>query len=163
MVVTATLSPSTNTTSIVITNALGATPSGGSDPLTATGGTITTLLPMAVTSLSCNPGTVAPGASSTCTVSLNETAYANAIVALSDNNALLTIPASVTVPIGASSANFIATAGAFTTSQSASVSATLNGALQTTTLGLVAPTLVSAVACNPTTLTLARPPPARSP
>ncbi len=152
VVVTATLSPSTNTTSIVITNALGATPSGGSDPLTATGGTITTLLPMAVTSLSCNPGTVAPGASSTCTVSLNETAYANAIVALSDNNALLTIPASVTVPIGASSANFIATAGAFTTSQSASVSATLNGALQTTTLGLVAPTLVSAVACNPTSV-----------
>ncbi len=53
-VVTATISPSAATVPIGIANALGATQSGGADPLTATGGTITAL-PLALMSLSCNP------------------------------------------------------------------------------------------------------------
>ena len=151
-VVTATISPSTTATYIGIANALGATQSASADPITATGGTITTVVPLSLTSLSCNPGTVASGASTTCTVSLNQTASSGATVALSDNNALLTIPASVTVPAGASSATFIATAGVLTTNQSATITATLNSASQSTTLSMVAPTLVSALACNPTSI-----------
>ena len=151
-VVTATISPSTTATSIAIANALGATQSASAEAITATGGTITTVVPLSLTFLSCNPVTVASGASTTCTVSLNQTASSGATVALSDNNALLTIPASVTVPAGASSARFIATAGALTTNQSATVTATLSGAPQTATLALVAPMLVTALACNPTSV-----------
>src|ERR1019366_1039698 len=69
-------------------------------------------------------------------------------VTLSDNNALLTIPASVAVPAGASSANFTATVGTITTTQSATITATLNRASQSTTLSLAAPMLVSALGCN---------------
>ncbi len=151
-VVTATISPSTTATYIGIANALGATQSASAEAITATGGTITTVVPLSLTSLSCNPGTVASGASTTCTVSLNQAASSGATITLSDNNAPLTIPASVTVPAGASSATFIATAGVLTTNQSATITATLNGASQTASLTLVAPVLISALACNTTTL-----------
>ena len=150
-VVTATVSPSATTVPIGIANALGATQSGGSDPLAATGGTITAL-PLALMSLSCNPATLTSGAATTCSVGLNEVTFTSAVVALSDNNALLTVPASVTVPAGASSANFIATAGSLTTSQSVTVTAALNGTVAAGTLNLVAPTLVSVLTCNPSSV-----------
>src|ERR1039457_1346129 len=53
-VVTATISPSTTATYIGIANALGATQSASSEAITATGGTITTVVPLSLTSLSCN-------------------------------------------------------------------------------------------------------------
>lgn len=147
-VVTVTVSAATT---INVTNALSASIGGKAIATTATGGTVTTV-PLSLTSLSCNPGTVASGASTTCTVGLNEPASSGATVTLSDNNALLTIPASVTVPAGATFANFIVSAGDFPTNQSATITAALNGSLRTTTLTLVAPTLVSALSCNPTSL-----------
>ncbi len=150
-VVTATISASTTTTSIGIANALGATQSGAADPIAATGGTITAL-PLGVASLSCNPGTVTSSASTTCTVGLNQVVVAGATVTLSDNNALLAIPSIVTVPAGASSVSFIGTAGVLPANQSATITATLNGTLQSITLTLVAQTLVSALACNPTSV-----------
>src|ERR1019366_6732746 len=79
---------------------------------------------------------------------LNQSASSGTTVTLSDNNALLTIPASVAVPAGASSANFTATVGTITTTQSATITATLNRASQSTTLSLAAPMLVSALGCN---------------
>ena len=152
-VVTVTISPGTTTTAIGITNALGATPSGGTEPITATGGTITTMAPLSLTILSCNPTSILSGASSTCTASLNQPApTGGAIVALSTNNPLLIVPASVTVSAGDSSANFAAPPGALTTTQSATITATLNGASQTATLSMVAPTLISSLVCNPTSL-----------
>ena len=151
-VVTATMSSSATAASIGITNALGATQSASADPITATGGTITTVVPLGLTSLSCNPATVGSGASTTCTVGLNQAASSGTTVALSDNNALLTIPASVTLPAGASSASFIATAGTLTTNRSVTITATLNSASQTATLSLVAPMLVSTLACNPSSV-----------
>jgi hypothetical protein len=148
-VVTATLSPSTATTSIAIANALGATPSASSDPLSATGGTITTTLPLALTSLSCSPGTLASGASATCTVGLNEAASAGgSTVSLSSNNASLTVPASVNVPASSTSTTFSATVAAIATNQTAAITASLGGSFQSTTLALIAPVLVSALACN---------------
>jgi hypothetical protein len=151
-VVTATISPNTTATAINIANALGATQSASADPIAATGGTITTVVPLSLTSLSCNPNTLASGASTTCTVSLNQSAPSGTTVTLSDNNPLLAIPASVSVPPGAASAIFVATAAVVTANQSASVTAALNGALQSATLSLVAPTLVSTLACNPTSI-----------
>src|ERR1022692_4228175 len=164
-VLTVTLSAASSGATISVTNALSASTAGSAIQTTATGGTITTGVPLSLTSLRCNPGTVASGASTTCTVSLNQSASSGTTVTLSDNNALLTIPASVAVPAGASSANFTATVGTITTTQSATITAnlnratqsatitaTLNRASQSTTLSLAAPMLVSALACNPTSV-----------
>ena len=152
-VVTVTISAGTTATSINITGALGATPSGGTEPIAATGGTITTIPPLGLTLLTCNPTTILAGASSTCTVTLNQPAPAGGtVVVLSDNNALLTVPASVTVAAAAASATFKATAGTPTTTQPATITATLNGASKTATLSLVAAVVVSTLACNSTTL-----------
>src|ERR1022692_1362799 len=147
-VLTVTLSAASSGATISVTNALSASTAGSAIQTTATGGTITTGVPLSLTSLRCNPGTVASGASTTCTVSLNQSASSGTTVTLSDNNALLTIPASVAVPAGASSANFTATVGTITTTQSATITATLNRASQSTTLSLAAPMLVSALGCN---------------
>jgi hypothetical protein len=152
-VATATLSPSTTTTSIAITNALGATPSANSDPLSATGGTVTTILPLILTSLNCSPGTVASGAYATCTVSLNEAAPASGgAISLFSNNASLTVPATVTVAAGSFSTTFSATVAAIATNQTAAITASLSGSLESTTLALIAQVLVSALACNSTNL-----------
>ncbi len=59
-------------------------------------------------------------------------------VTLTSNNPLLTVPASVTVPVGASNATFRATAASFGGNQSATVTATLGGSSETATISLVA-------------------------
>lgn len=149
-VVTATISASTPAASISITKALGATPSGGAAPISATGGTITAVVPISLTFLTCNPTSIPSGGVSTCTVTLNQAAPAGGTsVALSDNNANLTVPASVVVPAGGTSGTFAATAGTLTTTQGATVTASLNGNLLTANLSLVAPVLVSALGCSP--------------
>src|ERR1022692_4264879 len=147
-VLTVTLSAASSGATISVTNALSAPTARSAIQTTATGGTITTGVPLSLTSLRCNPGTVASGASTTCTVSLNQSASSGTTVTLSDNNALLTVPASVTVPANSTSTTFTATVGTITTTRSATLTATLNRASQSTTLSLAAPMLVSALGCN---------------
>jgi hypothetical protein len=152
-VVNATISPGTTVASISVTSALGATQSGSAVPIAATGGTITTSEPLSLTLLTCNPTTVLSGASTTCTVTLNQTApTGGTIVALADNNVLLKVPSSMTVPVGAVSATFAATAGTLITTQSATITASLSGASKTAAVTLVAAVLVSKLTCNPTSL-----------
>jgi uncharacterized protein (TIGR03437 family) len=67
-------------------------------------------------------------------------------------NVTLTTPASVAITAGSTSATFNASTGSFSSNQSATVMATLNGQSQSATVSLVAPMLVSALACNPTSL-----------
>ena len=158
-VVTATLSPATSGTAISVTNALSASAAATAIPTTATGGTIAVGGTFSLTSLICNPGTLASGASTTCTVTLSQAAPAGgSMVALSGNGLALTVPAWVTVPANGTSATFTATAGTITTNQTATVTATLSGASQSATLSLTAAVAVSALACNPGTIT----PPASS-
>ena len=74
-------------------------------------------------------------------------------VTLTSNNPLLTVPASITVPVGATTATFSATAAAsIMSNQSAAVTATLGGSSQTATIALAAPVLVSALSCSLTCL-----------
>jgi uncharacterized protein (TIGR03437 family) len=107
-----------------------------------------------VSTLACNPTSLGQSAVSTCTVTLTQTAPAGgSSVTLGSNNALLTVPASVTVAAGATTATFNATAGAsIASNQSATVTATLGVSSQTATISLVAPVLVSGVACSPSAL-----------
>jgi Concanavalin A-like lectin/glucanases superfamily/Bacterial Ig domain len=117
------------------------TPVGG-------GGVVTPTL----TSLQCSPTALSSGASSTCTVRLSVAAPSNTVVTLSDNSALLTSPASVTVAAGASSATFTVTAGTLTTNQSATVTATLGTDSSSVSLTLQAPVLLTGLTCSPTNL-----------
>lgn len=100
---------------------------------------ITLVASVLVSSLSCNPATLGPNASSTCTVTLTQAApTGGSTVAISDNNAALTTPGSVTVAAGSTRGTFSATTGSFTGSQSVTVTASLNGNYATTTITLTA-------------------------
>ena len=86
-------------------------------------------------------------------MTLTQTAPAGgSSVTLASNNTSLTVPASVTVAAGATTATFSATAAPIASNQSATVTATLGSSSQTATISLLAPVLVSGVACSPTSL-----------
>jgi hypothetical protein len=107
-----------------------------------------------VSSLQCGAGSLASGASTTCALELSAAAPSGgSIVALASNSALLSAPSSVTVPAGAASAAFTATAGQIASNQSASVTATLNGSSQSASIALTAPTaMLSALQCGAASL-----------
>jgi uncharacterized protein (TIGR03437 family) len=74
-------------------------------------------------------------------------------VTLSDNNAALTGPASVSVAAGATTATFTATAGSVTANQSVTITATLSGSSTTAAVTITAPLTVSKLQCSPTSVT----------
>ncbi|MBZ5575509.1 MAG: hypothetical protein LAP40_02990 [Acidobacteriia bacterium] len=90
-----------------------------------------------VTSLVCDPASLSSGGVAVCTVTLTVAPATTAVaVALSTNNPALTIPASVSVPTGSTSAFFNALSGAVASNQTVVLTATLNGGSQTATLNL---------------------------
>jgi uncharacterized protein (TIGR03437 family) len=128
---------------------------GSMTTVTGSGGTISVTQPVlpTVTTLQCSPTNVVSGSASVCTATISQAAPAGgATVALASNNALLTVPSSVTVGAGGTTASFSATAGSIPADQAATVTATLNGQSRTANLSLVAPVLVSSLACSPTSL-----------
>jgi hypothetical protein len=87
---------------------------------------------VSVSSLACTPTTLKSGVATTCTVTLTGAAPTSGTeVLLSSNDSLLPVPAnSVTVPSGATSTMFTATAGTISTNQSVTLTATgLNSVL----------------------------------
>ncbi len=150
--VTATIASGTTTASLQISNEMGTDSSGNGLSVTSTGSgsiVVPSLLPV-----SCTPTALSASGVSRCTVTLTQSAPAGGTsVKLASNNQLLTVPASVTVAAGATTATFNATAGAsITSSQNATVTATLGSSSQTATIALVPPGSLSGVACNPTSL-----------
>ena len=109
--------------------------------------------PAQLTSLVCGPSILGSNASSTCTLTLNQAAASASTVALASNNGLLTVPASVTVASGQSSANFTATSGTVSSSQNAVVTATFGGQSQQATISLAAATQLTSLSCSPATVT----------
>jgi hypothetical protein len=78
-------------------------------------------------SLACTPTTLTSGAASTCTITTTQPAPSGGnTFPLSSNNPSLTVPGSVTVPGGSSSASFAATAGTVASNQTITVTATSN-------------------------------------
>ncbi len=129
-----------------ITNTLGASPTGDAVTVTGTGGTVS--VATMITSISlmvCSPGTVAPGAFSTCTVILSGSG--GGTIGLSSSSTNLTVPASLTIPAGSSSGTFLAIATAFTADQTATVTVTLNGSTASSTFSLLAPVTLSGLRC----------------
>jgi hypothetical protein len=82
-----------------------------------------------------NPASVTGGASSQGTVTLTSAAPAGGFtVAPSSNNAAATVPASVSVPQGATSATFAITTGAVTASTPVTITGSAGGVTRSTTL-----------------------------
>ncbi|HRS17695.1 MAG TPA: carboxypeptidase regulatory-like domain-containing protein, partial [Thermoanaerobaculaceae bacterium] len=104
--------------------------------------TLTILAPR-VTALTVDPTTVEPGAESTATVTLDIPARpGGATVTLSSSNPLVaTVPASVLVPEGATTATFTVSTLASAPASTVTVTAAAGGASQTATLALALPRL----------------------
>jgi hypothetical protein len=112
-----------------------------------------------LSSLSLSPSSVSGGASSLATVTLSGSAPAEgAAVAVSSSSGAATVPATVTVAAGATSATFSITTSSVTTSTPVTITASFGGVSRTATLTVAppatpaAPTLVSPA--NQATVTL---------
>jgi Beta-propeller repeat len=104
--------------------------------------------------LSLNPGSVTAGAPATGTVTLSSAALiGGAVVTLADDSASVSVPASVTVPAGASSATFaVSTNAASAFATAAKVSGTL-GTLRSASLTVQpAPALLQGVSVSPSSV-----------
>jgi subtilase family protein len=106
-----------------------------------------------LTSLTLNPTSVNAGSLSTGSVTLSGPApTAGAIVSLSSSDtAVATVPASVTIPSGVTSAAFTVTTLAVTASTPITISASYAGVTQNASLAVVTPTLTS-LTLNPTSV-----------
>jgi chitodextrinase len=107
---------------------------------TSASASVSVRAPVLVTSLACNPTTIASGTTSTCTVTLNQPSPSGgtAVALTNTNTAALSVPASVAVGSGASTTTFVATAAVLTSSQSATVTAKLGTSSFSVSLTLVA-------------------------
>ena len=129
-------------TSVVIRASLGGTPK------TAT----LTITPTSLSAITLNPTKVSGGSSSTGTVTLTGPAGSGgAVLSLSSDNAAATVPASVTVPAGQTTANFNVTTVTVATVTNPTIAAHLNGTTQQAILAINPVNLVS-VTLNPSTV-----------
>jgi Abnormal spindle-like microcephaly-assoc'd, ASPM-SPD-2-Hydin len=95
----------------------------------------------ALTSLTCTSGSLIGAGTDRCTVTLNAAAPSGGLaVALTSNNANVSVPGTVEIAAGATSASFAATIAAVASSQSVTLSASVNGVSETFFLQLDAVT-----------------------
>ncbi len=98
--------------------------------------TIPVLAKPLLSSVACSPATVNSAGTTSCTVSLS-VAILNSATTVSlgsSNSSLLSIPSTVTVPAGTTTASVTATAGQISSSQTVTISAVLGNATATTTV-----------------------------
>jgi hypothetical protein len=113
-----------------------------------------TINPVLVASVNLSPFSVIAGTASTGTITLNTPAAGTAAqrtVTLSSNNAAATVPASVAVAVGATTANFTVTTTFVSAPTPATITGALNGAAQTASL-TINPVIVGSVTMNPASL-----------
>jgi hypothetical protein len=111
------------------------------DALSVTGSSATVainqgLVTPVLSALNCIPASVTPPASSTCTVTLSSSALNNTTINLSSSVPSATVPASVDIAVGLSSAAFMvntSAGGAYTTAE---ITAALGSSSQSFSLGL---------------------------
>ena len=110
-----------------------------------------------LSSIALNPMSVTGGSPSTGTVTLSGPAPSGgaAVSLSSDNTAAATVPASVTVAYGASSATFTVSTSTVTASTPATITASYGGGTKTASLTVTSPgsATLSAVALNPMSVT----------
>src|SRR5882672_2245276 len=110
-----------------------------------------------LSSMALNPASVTGGSPSTGTVTLSGPAPSGgaAVSLMSDNTAAATVPASVTVAYGATSATFTVNTSSVTASTSVTISASYAGVTKTASLTVMpqAPPTLSSLTLNPTSVT----------
>jgi hypothetical protein len=113
--------------------------------------------------LVCGNSSLSGGQADNCTVTLNGTASSGGTtVAITSNNAALTVPSTIMVPSGATTAGFTATSSSVSTTQMAMLTASASGASQTYSLQLNASSsapnapaapVLSGLVCGSTSMT----------
>jgi Abnormal spindle-like microcephaly-assoc'd, ASPM-SPD-2-Hydin len=83
-----------------------------------------------LTSFSCSSSSITGAGTDTCTVTLSGAARNRLNLSLASNNAAVTVPATVTVPVNETSAQFTAHASAVNSAESVTLTATLDGSSQ---------------------------------
>jgi hypothetical protein len=151
---TVTTSASFTGASLALTSAFGSTALGDSVSITGTGGTISPVVVAApaLSSFTCNNLSFSGASSTTCTVALTKAALAGGtLVSLASSSQYVTVPTSVSVPQGNTGASFTATIKAFTTSQTAAVTAAAGGVNKSVSLSLnvTSNPSVSSLSCAP--------------
>lgn len=109
-----------------------------------------------VLSVAVNPNPITGGSSATGTVTLDRTAPVATLINLSDNLTSTTIPASLTVPVGASSMTFPISTKVVSADQSGSLIARANGFTKSTLFTVKALTTASCsvISFKPTTISI---------
>jgi trimeric autotransporter adhesin len=111
--------------------------------------TVTLAAAPLVSALSCTPTSLVSNETATCGVTISQPAAASVLVQLASNVSILTIPASVSIPAGSSSASFTASTGVIGATQPATITASLNNQSASITLSLVVPPPLSDITCVP--------------
>src|SRR6267154_1455263 len=109
-----------------------------------------------LSSIGLNPTSVTGGSPSTGTITLSGPAASGASVYLSSSASAATVPASVTVAAGASSANFTVNTTSVTTSTVVTITGSYGGASKTASLTVApsqAASILSSLALNPSSVT----------
>ena len=152
--ISATLAANAATNTLQLPGVVGSDANGNSLGISPSGGTIAVQPPPVLSGITCSPTNLNGGSTTNCTVTLSQAASAGgASVTLASNNALLTVPTTVSVAAGATTATFSATAAAtIASNQTAAVTASYNSSTQAASVNLQAPVLVSGVVCSPTSL-----------
>lgn len=108
-----------------------------------------TITPATLSSVTLNPSTVLGGGTANGTVSMNgNTGPGGAVVSLSSNLSGVTVPATVTIPVGKSTTTFNVSTQGVNTQATATISATVNGQTQQAVLTITAAAL-SAISFSP--------------
>ena len=130
------------TTGVAAQKAVNISASYGTVVLTA----VLTIDPPVLTGLNFNPSSVTGTLNSVGTVTLSGAAPSSGmVVKLKSGSGVVTVPASVTIPSGKSSATFTVKTSSVSTSTFATVSATLNGTVETASLTVTPPTILSLI------------------
>jgi hypothetical protein len=99
-------------------------------------------------SLACSPATLTSPGTATCTITLSQAAgAAGSTVGIAGNSEAVTVPASVQVPAGLTSATFTATAHVVASSEAVILTATLGAVSETATISLTPPPTLASVSC----------------
>jgi Abnormal spindle-like microcephaly-assoc'd, ASPM-SPD-2-Hydin len=106
-----------------------------------------------ISSLNCASTSISGAATDNCTVTLNAAAPSTGqVVTVASSNSTVLVPASITVPAGATSAGFSAKVSAVSTSQTATIAASSGGATQSVALQLNAIASAAKLTVNATSI-----------
>jgi uncharacterized protein (TIGR03437 family) len=143
----------TSSVPVQITNVIASTAAGQSISASGTGGTISVgAAAPSLSGISCSPATLGTAQTATCTATLTQPSASATTVALSSSTTLLNTPVSLAIPAAASGGTVTVAAGAIVTSQTAALTATLNGQSVSTPVNLTAAVSLSGLSCSPSTV-----------